>query len=847
MKKKSFILPLLMSTSLTCGTVLAATEDQSENVLSGELQSVVVVTKDQPETVLHEKSKSTLTTEDPTGNILYGGQQAHEFFQKQGLNIAYFLACKIEQRCSFDTIHEDAANLRKDVAKKTNTLNAEDFGISRTPESVPWAAGATTPVLQYPDMTKTLISHLLHLSETEEFTPLSDELEYRYRTHTVAEWVDLAESEHTENNQLKTFLYRVFTGQRDPQNKDGCMWFFDKEKDWVDINGAKAFQPNPLTMHRYSRWLKAAYEMKLNKEDPYDLSGKVDITLSYIEVRFKDTDVHSRGFMFPNDKDSTAEVSDRPFALCHPPTNSVEYHLGKCRSAFEAARRSTGDKKTKIMKILDFMHIWSITMPYARGSAADNEFITNALFIHHNLGLPKRDILKKADEYAQASFTSKQFIDKMLELGIEELDPFPFTMEEFLKSLLPETLTEQAAKLREIEEKQKEAELAKSKLAQKEYPDSIFGVSAKPGMYVLDTLIHHLGANAPYFDLLNYISGYIKGIVSRIPGIDADAYQRLQAPLSKLAPCEEAFNAALTYQSDDATTYKNIKSYYNLYNETKPYAEGTELVNNLLFQALCLHHNIVPQLMDGNSLITPLQPDAPLAYPLFKGRHVVASTQETADRISGYLNETFDPEARETPLCKIMKDCNSDKSTVHNYTKMYNFLLQNKRDAATNVFEIGIGSTDPQFAYTMGPNGTAGASLRGWREFFPNAHIYGADIDKAALFQEDRISTHFVDQLNTGTIKEMFEQIPAKLFDVMVDDGLHCFEANDIFFKAALDKLAPGGVYIIEDIAPRGVPLVLKLLEEISGEYDAAFIQLPTVPARYDNNIFVVFKKAIEA
>ncbi|MDP5370152.1 MAG: class I SAM-dependent methyltransferase, partial [Pseudomonadota bacterium] len=728
----------------------------------------------------------------------------------------------------------------------TNTLNAQDFGVLRTPESVPWAAGATTPVLQYPDMTRTVTEHLVSLDKTEEFARLGDELEYRYRTRTVAEWLALAETEHTENNQLKTFLQRVLTGQRDPENKDGCMWLFDKEKDWVDVDGAKVFKPNPLTMYRYSRWLKAAYEFATHKEDPYDLSEKINITLSYVEVRFSGTDVHSRGFMFPSDSDSKPDLSDRPFALCHPPTNSVEYHLGKCHDAFEAARRCTGDVGAKIRKILGFTHVWSVTMPYARGSAADNEFLTTALFVYHKLGLPKRDVLRKADEYAQASFTAQQFANKMLELGIEELDPLPFTMEEFLKTLIPAALDEQALALRKSEEEKAELTAAKGNTVPKEYPDSIFGVSAKPGMYVLDNLVHHLNERPAYFDLLNYITGHIKGIVSRIPGVDADAYQRLQVPLAKLAPCETAFTAALMYQSDDATTYENIKRYYELYNETKPYAEGTEMVNNLLFQALCLHNNIVPQLMDGTSLISPQKPDAPLINPLFKGRHVVATTQETADRISGHLNETFDPAARTTQLCEIMKRHGSDKSTVHNYTRMYQFLLESKRETATNVFEIGIASTDPQFAYTMGKDGTVGASLRGWREFFPNARIYGADIDAKALFQEERINTYFVDQLKTDAISTMFAQIPVAGFDVMIDDGLHCFEANDIFFKAAIDKLTPGGIYIIEDIAPRGVPLVLKLLEEISGEYDAAFIQLPTAPARFDNNIFVVFKKAIE-
>ena len=35
-----------------------------------------------------------------------------------------------------------------------------------------------------------------------------------------------------------------------------------------------------------------------------------------------------------------------------------------------------------------------------------------------------------------------------------------------------------------------------------------------------------------------------------------------------------------------------------------------------------------------------------------------------------------------------------------------------------------------------------------WKEYFSNAEIYGADIDKNVLFFENRIKTYHVDQLD---------------------------------------------------------------------------------------------------
>ena len=41
---------------------------------------------------------------------------------------------------------------------------------------------------------------------------------------------------------------------------------------------------------------------------------------------------------------------------------------------------------------------------------------------------------------------------------------------------------------------------------------------------------------------------------------------------------------------------------------------------------------------------------------------------------------------------------------------------------------------------------TPGASLRAWRDFFPNATILGADLDREVLFEEERITTGYMDQ-----------------------------------------------------------------------------------------------------
>ena len=98
----------------------------------------------------------------------------------------------------------------------------------------------------------------------------------------------------------------------------------------------------------------------------------------------------------------------------------------------------------------------------------------------------------------------------------------------------------------------------------------------------------------------------------------------------------------------------------------------------------------------------------------------------------------------------------------------------------------------------MNINGKPGASLRAWRDYFSNALIYGADIDKKILFEEDRIKTFYLDQKNKNDIGKMWSQINKSNFDLIVDDGLHNYKAAIILFENSIQYLKYNGIYIKE-------------------------------------------------
>jgi hypothetical protein len=201
-----------------------------------------------------------------------------------------------------------------------------------------------------------------------------------------------------------------------------------------------------------------------------------------------------------------------------------------------------------------------------------------------------------------------------------------------------------------------------------------------------------------------------------------------------------------------------------------------------------------------------------------------------------------------TDLCKIMKKCGSDKGLGwHNYTTLYDPLMSHlKQGDCVNIFELGIGTNNPDLPSSMGVNGTPGASLRGWSEWLPNANVVGADIDENIMFSTDKIMTFPVDQRNLTSINNMWQQprLCDTYFEVIIDDGLHSFEANNIFLTCSHHKLKENGIYIVEDILPnelhhfeKAVPEYLKWFK------DARIVKLPNpVNTSNDNNLLVLSK-----
>jgi hypothetical protein len=112
------------------------------------------------------------------------------------------------------------------------------------------------------------------------------------------------------------------------------------------------------------------------------------------------------------------------------------------------------------------------------------------------------------------------------------------------------------------------------------------------------------------------------------------------------------------------------------------------------------------------------------------------------------------------------------------------------------VLEIGIGAKElmPQC-----PHYTTGASLFMWRDFFPNAQVYGADILPELMVKDERIETFVCDQSNRESLEDLIKKTGTDI-DLFIDDGSHKLNHQVITCLTLMPLLKKDVIYIIEDI-----------------------------------------------
>jgi hypothetical protein len=165
-------------------------------------------------------------------------------------------------------------------------------------------------------------------------------------------------------------------------------------------------------------------------------------------------------------------------------------------------------------------------------------------------------------------------------------------------------------------------------------------------------------------------------------------------------------------------------------------------------------------------------------------------------------------------LTQLANFYGTDKGTVGpspkwealNYTDIYEAYLARYRRSAISILEIGLGVTGNRWdARIVQGRNTGGASLKMWYDYFSNAHIYGIDVNECPYLNNDRIKTFVADQGNLDDLQAFTEATNGMEFNVIIDDGSHRPDHQQVSLNFFFKKLKSGGLYFIEDLLNNGL------------------------------------------
>ena len=146
----------------------------------------------------------------------------------------------------------------------------------------------------------------------------------------------------------------------------------------------------------------------------------------------------------------------------------------------------------------------------------------------------------------------------------------------------------------------------------------------------------------------------------------------------------------------------------------------------------------------------------------------------------------------------LARRAGTDKTTYHNYEKIYEMWLAPWRHEAVNFLEIGLGCT-----MDYGP----GKSLGLWEEYFTHrdARVSFLEVDGACVKDHNiklRNGTIFVGSQEDVSVLQKIAADGHAFggYDVIIDDGGHTVNQQLSSLKFLWPAVSSGGIYVIEDL-----------------------------------------------
>jgi hypothetical protein len=118
------------------------------------------------------------------------------------------------------------------------------------------------------------------------------------------------------------------------------------------------------------------------------------------------------------------------------------------------------------------------------------------------------------------------------------------------------------------------------------------------------------------------------------------------------------------------------------------------------------------------------------------------------------------------------------------FTTQYEKTFEAIRNQAITFLEIGIGG---------------GPSLKMWYDYFPNATIHAIDIENYTYLNNDKVTTYIADQSSRESLQQFLEKANTA-FDIIIDDGGHMMQQQQVSFGTLFSFLKSNGQYWVEDL-----------------------------------------------
>ena len=125
-----------------------------------------------------------------------------------------------------------------------------------------------------------------------------------------------------------------------------------------------------------------------------------------------------------------------------------------------------------------------------------------------------------------------------------------------------------------------------------------------------------------------------------------------------------------------------------------------------------------------------------------------------------------------------------------------------------------------------------------WRDFFPNAQIYGLDIRKESQIEEERINVFLGDSRDEKLTKNLILNEMGTDIDFVVDDGSHWPSYQAItcrIIKPLLTKKE--AIYAIEDV---------RFPDELRKKLPEYEIEEINIPKKYRDDGLVIVKRILD-